>query len=178
MHTPTHTSAIGATRAQAHDAHAADVPTPCAQVANEGAPTIETRLWLPEYDWISSLSKAPENNFPAFRFPDLVSACVAMVSTQDGGVARLFRYLATVQVLRDPRMPRRDTEIWRPQFEQLLALQRSPSNRFPNPRFQLDHLATGCVALIQAGDPKGMSVYSQARQNLKERAEQPSSAFG
>lgn len=163
MHTPT---------------HASDTNIPCAHVAKEDAPTIETRLWLPEYDWISSLSKAPENNFPAFRFPDLVSACVAMVSAQDDGAARLFRYLATVQVLRDPRMPRRDTEIWRQQFEQLQALQRSPANRFPNPRFQLDHLTTGCVALIQAGDPKGMSVYNQARQNLKERAESPWSALG
>lgn len=177
MHTPIHTLGIKGERAQSREAEASNVSAPFARVLRGGSPTIETRLWLPEYDWISCLSKAPENNFPAFRFPDLVSACVAMVSGLDDGVVRLFRFLATVQVLRDPKMPRRDTEVWRPQFEQLLALQRAPENRFPNPRFQLDHLATGCVALIQAGDPKGMSVYNQARQNLKERAESPSSAL-
>lgn len=178
MHTPTHASNVGAGRAHARDANPSDAPDRSPRIAKDESPTVDTRLWLPEYDWISSLSKAPENNFPAFRFPDLVSACVSMVSAQDGGVTLLFRYLATVQLQRDPRMPRRDTEIWRPQFEQLLALQRSSANRFPNPRFQLDHLATGCVALIQVSDPKGMSVYNRARQNLKERAEGSLSALG
>lgn len=39
--------------------------------------------------------------------------------------------------------------------EQLQSLWRSPANRFPNPRFQIDHLATGCVALIQSDDSVG-----------------------
>ena len=33
--------------------------------------------------------------------------------------------------------------------EALLAVQRSPANRHPNPKFQLDQLTTACVALCR-----------------------------
>ena len=39
--------------------------------------------------------------------------------------------------------------MWRPQYELLLAVQRSPANRHPNPKFQLDQLTTACVALCR-----------------------------
>jgi hypothetical protein len=36
--------------------------------------------------------------------------------------------------------------MWRQQYDLLLAVQRSPANRHPHPKFQLDQLTTACVA--------------------------------
>lgn len=174
MHTSRQPSGNGAIR---EAADVADAPASCARASDDGAPTFETRLWLPEYEWIAGLAKSPENNFPAFRFPDLVSACVSLICGEVEGAQRLFRHLSTTQLQRDPKLPRRDTEVWRDQFEQLQTLQRSPANRFPNPRFQIDHLATGCVALVQSEDSSGVGVYKQARLNLKERAQRTPAAL-
>ena len=59
-----------------------------------------------------------------------------------------------------------------PQYELLLAVQRSPANRHPNPKFQLDQLTTACVALNRETDPTGMNVLQQARVNMANRATQ------
>ena len=73
-------------------------------------------------------------------------------------------------MLRPPLKPRRRESMWRPQYELLLAVQRSPANRHPNPKFQLDQLTTACVALCRAHESDGSLVLRQARLNMAERA--------
>ena len=132
---------------------------------------IETRLWLEEHDWLYCLLRSEDNLSPTFRFPDLISACVSLVFEHHDAPARIFRFLGTELVLRSPQTPRRRESMWRPQYELLLALQRSPANRHPNPKFQLDQLTTACVALCRMPDPLGTSVLQQARLNMVERSQ-------
>ncbi|MBX3642062.1 MAG: hypothetical protein KF720_03215 [Rubrivivax sp.] len=132
--------------------------------------TIETRLWLQEHEWLYDLLRSEGNVSPTFRFPDLISACVSLVFLHDDAPARIFDFLGTQLVLRPPLTPRRRESMWLPQFELLLALQRSPANRHPNPKFQLDQLTTACVALCrQYGDADAL-VLRQARLNMADRA--------
>jgi len=131
---------------------------------------IETRLWLEEHDWLYRLLRSTENVSPTFRFPDLISACVSLVFEHHDAPARIFRFLGTELVLRSPQTPRRRESMWRPQYELLLALQRSPANRHPNPKFQLDQLTTACVALCRTADGSGAAVLRQARCNMAERS--------
>jgi hypothetical protein len=131
---------------------------------------IETRLWLEEHDWLYRLLRSAENVSPTFRFPDLISACVSLVFEHHDAPARIFRFLGTELVLRSPQTPRRRESMWRPQYELLLALQRSPANRHPNPKFQLDQLTTACVALCRTADGSGAAVLRQARCNMAERS--------
>ncbi|MCV2219861.1 hypothetical protein [Thauera sp. Sel9] len=131
---------------------------------------IETRLWIDEHDWLYGLLKRPENLSPTFRLPDLISACVSAALAPPDGARRLFSYLGTQLVLRDPTTARRREAMWRPQYEQLQALQRSPANQHPNPKFQLDQLTTGAVALCREADPSGNLVLKHARLNMARRA--------
>ena len=131
---------------------------------------IETRLWLEEHDWLYRLLRSAENVSPTFRFPDLISACVSLVFDHHDAPARIFRFLGTELVLRSPQTPRRRESMWRPQYELLLALQRSPANRHPNPKFQLDQLTTACVALSRIEDGSEAAVLRQARRNMAERS--------
>ena len=131
---------------------------------------IETRLWLEEHDWLYRLLRSAENVSPTFRFPDLISACVSLVFEHHDAPARIFRFLGTELVLRSPRTSRRRESMWRPQYQLLLALQRSPANRHPNPKFQLDQLTTACVALCRIEDGSGAAVLRQARRNTAERS--------
>ena len=132
--------------------------------------TIETRLWLEEHEWLYELLRSDRNVSPTFRFPDLISACVSLVFLHEDAPARIFEFLGTQLVLRPPLTPRRRESMWLPQFELLLAVQRSPANRHPNPKFQLDQLTTACVALCrQFGDADGL-VLRQARLNMADRA--------
>ena len=132
--------------------------------------TIETRLWLEEHDWLYALLKSEQNISPTFRFPDLISACVSLVFADDDSSERIFDFLGIQLVLRPPLSQRRRESMWMPQYELLLAVQRSPANRHPNPKFQLDQLTTACVALIRETDPTGMNVLQQARVNMASRA--------
>ena len=132
--------------------------------------TIETRLWLDEHDWLYALLKSEENVSPTFRFPDLISACVSLVFSNDHASERIFEFLGTTLVLRPPQSPRRRESMWIPQYNLLLMLQRSPANRHPNPKFQLDQLTTTCVALAREADESGASVLQQARLNMAHRA--------
>lgn len=132
--------------------------------------TIETRLWLEEHDWLYALLKSEQNISPTFRFPDLISACVSLVFANDGASARIFEFLGTKLVLRPPQSPRRRESMWMSQYELLLAIQRSPANRHPNPKFQLDQLTTACVALSREADPTGANILQQARINMSSRA--------
>ena len=135
----------------------------------EHADTVETRLFLDEHEWLYGLLRSDDNTSPTFRFPDLISACVSLVFEADDAPGRIFGFLGTQLVLRAPKTPRRRESMWRPQYELLLAVQRSPANRHPNPKFQLDQLTTACVALCQQEDASGTIVLIQARRNMVER---------
>ncbi len=131
---------------------------------------IETRLWLEEHDWLYRLLHSEDNVSPTFRFPDLISASVSLVFRHQDAPFRIFRFLGTVLVLRPPETPRRRESMWRQQYQLLLDLQRSPANRHPNPKFQLDQLTTACVALCRAEDGSGAGILRQARRNMAERS--------
>ena len=137
---------------------------------NEARNVIETRLWLEEHDWLYRLLRSADNVSPTFRFPDLISASVSLVFTHQDAPCRIFRFLGTELVLRPPETPRRRESMWRQQYQLLLDLQRSPANRHPNPKFQLDQLTTACVALCRAEDGSGASILRQARRNMAERS--------
>ena len=131
---------------------------------------IETRLWLEEHDWLYRVLRSEENVSPTFRFPDLISASVSLVFTYPDAPARIFQFLGTELILRSPQTPRRRESMWRQQYQLLLELQRSPANRHPNPKFQLDQLTTACVALCRTADGSGAAVLRQARCNMAERS--------
>jgi hypothetical protein len=150
--------------------------TACQDHAVQTAPeadnpdTIETRLWLEEHEWLYGLLRSDDNASPTFRFPDLISACVSLVFLHDGAAGRIFEFLGTQLVLRPPLTPRRRESMWRQQYDLLLAVQRSPANRHPNPKFQLDQLTTACVALCRQLDEADSIVLRQARLNMAERS--------
>lgn len=133
--------------------------------------TIETRLWLDEHVWLYQLLRSENNVAPTFRFPDLIAACVSLVFSLEDAPSRIFHFLGTQLVLRPPQAPRRRESMWRQQYELLLEVQRSPANRHPNPKFQLDQLTTACVALCREQDASGISILQQARSNMAERAQ-------
>lgn len=139
---------------------------------SEARDVIETRLWLEEHDWLYRLLRSEDNVSPTFRFPDLISASVSLVFTHQYAAARIFQFLGTELVLRSPQTPRRRESMWRQQYQLLLELQRSPANRHPNPKFQLDQLTTACVALCRGLDQSGDGILLQARRNMAARAHQ------
>lgn len=132
--------------------------------------TIETRLWREEHAWLYTLLHSKHNASPTFRFPDLIAACVSLVFADKDPPSRIFQFLGTQLALRAPQTPRRREFMWRQQYALLLEVQRSPANRHPNPKFQLDQLTTACVALCREHDESGVSILQQARQNMVERA--------
>ena len=101
---------------------------------SEHPETIETRLWLEEHDWLFTVLRSEGNVSPTFRFQDLISASVSLVFLHADAPARIFDFLGTQLVLRPPLTPRRRESMWRPQYELLLAVQRSPAHRHPNPQ--------------------------------------------
>jgi hypothetical protein len=129
-----------------------------------------TRLFLEEHDWLHALTKSAHNQAPAFRFPDLVSACISHVFQHSDASVRLFRYLHAVMTRRPADTPRRQTDVWAAHFDQLICLQRSAANQYPHPRFQLDQITTACVALARSEDERGLIVLSRARANVSLRA--------
>jgi hypothetical protein len=130
---------------------------------------VETRLWMEEHDWLYALLRSSDNVAPTFRIPDLLSACVALVFDGHDASGRIFGYMGTALALRPLATPRRRESLWRPQFELLHALQCSPLNRHPHPKFQLDQFTTACVALCQQEDASGASVLQQSRRNMVDR---------
>ncbi|WP_406625179.1 hypothetical protein [Acidovorax sp. SDU_ACID1] len=144
-------------------------PARPAAVAADPSEVVETRLWIEEHNWLYALLRSEDNVAPTFRFPDLLSACVALVFSKDDAAERIFEFLGTALVMRSPTTPRRRESLWRPQYELLHDLQCSPANRHPNPKFGLDQLTTACVALCQFDDSTGASVLRQARCNMVER---------
>lgn len=145
---------------------------PPAKAGDSGQPEIiETRLWFEEHDWLYRLLRSDANVSPTFRFPDLISAGVSLVFSTPDAPERIFRFLATELVLRSPETLRRRESMWRSQYLLLQNLQRSPANRHPNPKFQLDQLTTACIALCREEDESGSRILRQARLNMALRAQ-------
>lgn len=132
--------------------------------------TVETLLWLDEHEWLYTLLKSEQNVSPTFRFPDLISACVAIVFDGRDPADRIFEFLWSELVLRPPNSVRRREAMWRPQYELLLELQKAPRNRHPNPKFQLDHFTTACVALVKRDGYGPEPILQRARMNMAERS--------
>jgi hypothetical protein len=142
---------------------------PHPSVSVEPAATVETHVWLQEHNWLHALFNSPLNTFPKFRFPDLLAACISVVCLNSESHIKLVEFMVTDLTARDPASRRRSCQVWALQFEQLMALHRGPLNRYPNPRFDLDHMATGCVALASR-DPFGEAVVlDEARRNHRAR---------
>ena len=139
-------------------------------VASPNADTVETRLWPDEHLWLYALMRCSSNAAPTFRFPDLISASVTQVFSQPSPRARIFHYLRTQLIQRDPQTARLREWMWRAQYALLLDLQRDPQNRHPHPKFQLDQFTTTCVALCRLDDDTGAAVFRFARQNMVQRA--------
>jgi len=144
-------------------------PAHAACAAASASEVVETRLWLEEHEWLYALLRSENNIAPTFRFPDLLSACIALVFSKSDAAQRIFGFLSTALVMRSPATPRRRESLWQPQYELLHELQCSPANRHPNPKFGLDQLTTACVALCRQDDSSGAAVLHQARCNMVER---------
>ncbi|MDP3614274.1 MAG: hypothetical protein Q8R98_20730, partial [Rubrivivax sp.] len=69
-----------------------------------------------------------------------------------------------------PKAPRRSCHVWRRQFDELLREHRAAWNSHPNPKFELDAIATGCVAVVRAEHDPVRRVLTQARLNCAARA--------
>jgi hypothetical protein len=91
-------------------------------------------------------------------------------SRRTAAATRIFEFLGSQLVLRPPLTPRRRESMWRQQYDLLLAVQRSPANRHPHPKFQLDQLTTACVALCRQLEEADGIVLRQARLNMAERS--------
>ncbi|WP_136415894.1 hypothetical protein [Herbaspirillum sp. ST 5-3] len=142
--------------------------TPLAAKRSED--TIGTRVWLDEYTFLQSVYHSADNCSPKFRLPDLISACVSLVFLGPDPAQCIFSYLHAEMILRDQNSIRRQEEMWMPQYQLLLGLQRSPSNCHPHPQFKLDHFTTACIALVSAGQDVTHRILEQARHNTAERA--------
>ena len=144
--------------------------TTAALSGSNGVDIADAMLWLPEHEWLFELLRSESNVAPRFRMPDLISACISQMFSQDDASQRLFSFLGSELILREPTTPRRREVMWRPQYLQLQALQLSAANRHPNPQFQLDQLTTGCVALARKQDPTGECTLRHARVNMARRS--------
>lgn len=132
--------------------------------------TVDTLLWIEEHDWLYALLKSGLNVSPKFRMPDLISACVSQLFAKDHASEALFRYLGSELILREPGTVRRREAMWRPQYQQLHALQLSAANRYPNPQFHLDQITTACAALARMDDATGACTLRHARINIARRS--------
>jgi len=146
---------------------------PSAPIAPRRSDTISTRVWQEEYASLQEIYASLNNLSPKFRLPDLISACVSLVFHEPSPGASIFHFLHTRLILRDPDTPRRQEEMWMPQYQLLLNLQRSPANHHPHPQFKLDHFTTACIALVLATSDARRRILDQARRNTAQRAAQP-----
>jgi hypothetical protein len=133
-------------------------------------PTITTLVWMDEFERLEMIYHDADNHSPKFRTPDLISACVSLVFAADDAADAIFKHVHTCLLLRDSDTPRHTAAIWRPQYELLLALQRSSRNRHPNPQFNLDHFTTACVHLALKHHDAKRLIFAHARQNTARRA--------
>jgi hypothetical protein len=128
-----------------------------------------TQVALPEHDWIHGVMMLSINTAPRYRMPDLLGACVSLVLSESERQQMLVAFMATEFVRRNRSIPLRSCELWPLQAEQLKAAQRAPWNRFPNPMFGIEHVMTGCVAVVRLLPDAQNLVLEQARDNFLAR---------
>lgn len=141
-----------------------------AMTRHEGGPqreeqTVTTRLAAREHDWLHEVYLRHDNRGPKFRMPDLLSACVALAIDAGTPDAKLLLDCLVDDIARRDRTGCRSCDIWPAQFELLMRAHRAPWNTFPHPKFELDQLATACVALVRARADAAAQVLAQARLN-------------
>jgi len=138
-------------------------------VAAQPPAIVMTRIWLHEHDWLHSVYANHANQSPTFRFPDLLSACIELALSSTESLARLQLFLGTDLGARDPKASRRSCHVWRRQFDEMLREHRAAWNSHPNPKFELDAIATGCVAVVRAEHDPVRQILTQARLNCAAR---------
>lgn len=132
--------------------------------------TVQTRVWLQEHEWLHEIFRSSRNTAPRFRLSDLLSACISIALASREAERQLVAYLDEQLTLRDPRTQRRTCNVFKVQFDQLLNAHRASWNREPHPMFDLDHVATACVAVVHLQDDAINKVLAQARVNFIERS--------
>jgi hypothetical protein len=132
--------------------------------------TVQTRVWLEEHEWLHEIFRSSLNTTPRFRLSDLLSACISIALASRDSERALVAYLDGQLTRRDPRTPRRTCHMFKAQFEQLITAHRASWNREPHPMFDLDHLATACVAVVRLHDEAINKVLAQARENFLARS--------
>lgn len=135
----------------------------------EHEPARGTGVCCEEHDWLISLYRCPQNENPKFRVADLLGACISLVSYSLERQTRLLQYLCSEYVLRPSRQTTRRCEIWPAEFDLLVALHRARWNVAPNPRWDFDQLATGCVAVASREERSFDVVLIEARELLARR---------
>ena len=128
-----------------------------------------THVAQPEHDWVHGVMMLSVNKAPRYRMPDLLGACLSLVSSAPERQQMLVTFLATELVRRDRAIPLRSCELWPLQAEQLKVLHRAPWNRFPNPMFGMEHVMTGCVAVVRLLPEAATLVLDQAKDNFLAR---------
>ena len=132
--------------------------------------TVQTRVWVDEHDWLFEIFKSARNTAPRFRLSDLLSACISITLRDSISQRDLICYLDQQLTSRNPRTERRTCHVFSRQFDQLLAAHRAAWNSAPNPMFELDHLATACVAVAKQQPDPIAGVLKQARTNFLARS--------
>ena len=135
----------------------------------ENEPARETGVCCEQYDWLLSLYRSSSNENPKFRVADLLGACISLVSFSLERQTSLLQYLCTEYVRRPTRQATRRCQLWPAQFELLVELHRARWNVPPNPRWDFDQLATGCVAISAREAGSFTVVLHEARELLARR---------
>jgi hypothetical protein len=148
--------------------------TPCTKASqaqtDDPKQTVATRVFYEEFRCVKALYLDADNYAPQFSATDLISAYISLAFTLDNPEGLIFTYLHTELLLRDQRTPRRQEEIWKPQYQLLRTLQRSPLNCDPHPHFTLDHFTTACIAIVVKKGVAKHSIFGQARKNTVARS--------
>ena len=139
----------------AHTPHAPDV--------------FQASVRLPEHAWLVTLYKEPSNRQPRFRLADLLGGCVSFVHAQPDLVTLVRAYLLE-QVVSTSKHANRRCDIFSAQYAQLLELHRSRWNTQPNPMFEVDLIATACVAVVSRVDRPYERLLASARANFLARS--------
>jgi hypothetical protein len=135
----------------------------------EHEPCRETGVCCEEHEWLLSLYRSPLNENPKFRVADLLGACISLVSFSLERQTCLLQYLCTEYVRRQVRQATRRCDIWPAEFDLLVVLHRARWNVAPNPRWDFDQLATGCVAVSAREERPFDVVLLEAREILARR---------
>jgi hypothetical protein len=136
----------------------------------EREPTSETGVCLTEHQWLVALYRDPSNAHPKFRLADLLGGCIALCASEIDRQQELLHFLCTEYLHRPGRQSTRRCDVFPSEFDLLTRLHRAPWNLAPNPRWDYDQLATGCVAVVSRQPCAQERVLEQARINLSRRA--------